>query len=182
MIKLSKLEWAAIGAATLTLPLYFFFKSKLGDMVLTNTQLKNLGAFLLTIQYSEGTIGANAYRTMYGGSLFYDYSDHPNTAISRYGITSTAAGAYQFLHKTWTGLQSDLNLSDFSPASQNRGAIELIRRRGALGDVLAGRFAKAIHKCRKEWASFPGAGYGQGEKSLQTLASVYKKAGGKINT
>jgi muramidase (phage lysozyme) len=180
-MKLSNYQWAAIGAALLIPPFYFLFKSETGRMRIMGTQLKNLSAFLLMIQYAEGTIGPNAYRTMYGGSLFNDYSRHPNIAVTKYGITSTAAGAYQFLYRTWRGLQSDLKLSDFGPASQNKGAIELIRRRGALEDVLAGRFAKAIYKCRKEWASMPGAGYGQGEKSLQTLASVYKKAGGKLN-
>jgi lysozyme len=182
MIRLSSYQWVAIGAALLTPPLYFFFKSKSGSMALTSMQLKNLGAFLLMIQYSEGTIGPNAYRMMYGGGLFNDYSRHPNKAVTKYGITSTAAGAYQFLNKTWTGLQQELNLSDFSPASQNKGAIELIRRRGALADVLAGRFAQAIYKCRKEWASLPGAGYGQGERSMQSLASMYLKAGGRIMT
>lgn len=103
-----------------------------------------------------------------------------NKPITKYGITSTAAGAYQFLYKTWIGLQHDLKLPDFSPPSQNKAAIELIRRRGALPDVLAGRFTQAIYKCRKEWASFPGAGYGQGERSIQSLAQVYVKAGGKV--
>lgn len=177
-MKLSQHQWAAIGAAVLIPPLYFLLKHNPAAML--QTQLKNLSAFLLMLQYSEGTIGPNAYRMLYGGGVTNSYEQHPNTKVTKYGITSTAAGAYQFLYKTWVGLQQELGLQDFSPKSQNRAAIQLLKRRGALQDVLAGRFAKAIHKCRKEWASLPGAGYGQGEKSLQSLAAVYKKAGGKI--
>lgn len=179
-MSLSKLQWIAIAAALLTPPLYFLTKRKFQEMFLVSSALKNLKAFLLMIQYSEGTIGPNAYRMMYGGSLFTDYSRHPNKLIGKYGITSTAAGAYQILYRTWIGLQNDLKLPDFSPASQNRAAIELIRRRGALNDVLEGRFSQAIYKCRKEWASLPGAGYGQGERSITSLARVYQGAGGSV--
>lgn len=132
------------------------------------------------IQYAEGTIGPNAYRTLYGGSLFTDYSQHPNKAITKWGITSTGAGAYGFLYGTWMELQAALKLPDFGPSSQDKGAIELIRRRGALDDVLAGRLEQAIYKCRKVWASFPGAGYGQNERSIESLVSMYQKAGGIV--
>jgi muramidase (phage lysozyme) len=49
-----------------------------------------------------------------------------------------------------------------------------------LEDVLAGRFDVAIYKCRKEWASLPGAGYGQGERSFTSLVQVYQYAGGQM--
>lgn len=139
---------------------------------------KNLKAFLIMIQYSEGTFGKDGYRKLYGGGLFNDLSKHPNTPITRWGITSTAAGAYQILNKTWVEIQARLKLPDFSPLSQDKAAIELIRRRKALEDVMAGRFAQAIEKCKKEWASLPGAGYGQSEKNIKSLLAVYKIAGG----
>jgi len=151
--------------------------------VLTPTagnRVQNLRAFLLMIQYAEGTIGKNAYQTLYGGGLFYSYATHPGTAIRRNGITSTAAGAYQFLYSTWSELQTALRLPDFSPASQNRAAIELLRRKGALGDVLVGHITIAIYKCHKVWASFPGAGYGQGEHNLYSLLKSYQSFGGNI--
>ncbi len=141
---------------------------------------ENLNAFLLMIQYGEGTKGINAYRMLYGGKIFYDYSRHPNTPVTRWGITSTAAGAYQILYHTWVGVQQALGLADFSPSSQNRAAVELIRRRGALEDVLAGRLAAAIEKCKKEWASLPGAGYGQKEQRFAVLMQVYQQAGGHL--
>lgn len=141
---------------------------------------KNLKAFLAMIRYAEGTFSNDGYRKLYGGSLFNDMSRHPNKAVTKWGITSTAAGAYQILFRTWQELQSKLKLPDFSPASQDRAAIELIKRRKALEDVIAGRFAQAIVKCRKEWASLPGAGYGQNEKKPAALLTVYKIAGGNI--
>lgn len=132
------------------------------------------------IQYAEGTFGKDGYRKIYGGSLVNDLSKHPNKPTTKWGITSTAAGAYQILSKTWAELQAKLKLPDFSPLSQDKAAIELIRRRKALEDVMAGRFTQAIAKCRKEWASLPGAGYGQNEKNIQSLAAVYKIAGGNM--
>jgi muramidase (phage lysozyme) len=141
---------------------------------------KNLKAFLLMIQYSEGTLGKDAYRTLYGGALADDLSKHPNRKVTKWGLTSTAAGAYQILNKTWQEIAQKLGLQDFSPQSQDRAAIELIARRKALDDVMAGRFSQAITKCRKEWASLPGAGYNQTENSPKILAQVYKSAGGTL--
>lgn len=169
-----------VAAAVAVPALLIIGKKVQGATQKASSPYKNLVAFLTMIQYAEGTYGQNAYRTLYGGQLFDNYNRHPNIAITKGGITSTAAGAYQFLYRTWTGVQEALQLPDFSPASQNRGAIELIRRRGALQYVLAGRFAEAVEKCKKEWASLPGAGYGQGERSLALLSDVYKSAGGQV--
>ena len=69
---------------------------------------------------------------------------------------------------------------DFGPAAQDAMAIELIRRRGALEDVDAGRFDVAVFKCRREWASLPGAGYAQPERSLDALRTAYLQAGGQL--
>jgi muramidase (phage lysozyme) len=174
-----KYKWAALAAALLvpTLVLASIKSSKKN-----NRAVANLKAFLLMIQYAEGTIGKNAYRMLYGGSLFNDYSRHPNIAITKWGITSTGAGAYGFLYRTWVEMQAALKLPDFGPASQDKATIELIRRKGALPDVLAGNIIQAIYKCRKVWASFPGAGYGQSEKTLQSLLQFYVRARGQLLT
>jgi muramidase (phage lysozyme) len=76
-------------------------------------------------------------------------------------ITSTAAGAYQFLARTWDEVAAALELPDFSPQSQDVAALWLIRRRGALADLREGRFDDFVAKCAKEWASLPGSPYGQ---------------------
>ena len=97
-------------------------------------------------------------------------------------VRITGSGAYGFLYRTWMELLPVLQLPDFSSASQDRAAIELIRRKGALSDVLEGKIVSAIYKCRKVWASFPGAGYGQSEKPLVNLLQFYVKAGGQLIT
>lgn len=140
----------------------------------------NLRAFLWMLQYSEGTFGANAYRTLYGGGQFSDYSRHPNLAITRWGITSTGAGAYGFLYRVWEELSKKQRLPDFSPPSQDKAALELIRAKGALPDIAAGNIEIAIYKCRSVWASLPGAGYGQHENSLDKLLRFYQSAGGHL--
>lgn len=176
----SKKDIGLVVAGVATPALLFLLIRKL-SMDTNSKQYKNLKAFLTMIQYAEGTYGQDGYRKLYGGSLFNDLSKHPNTPTTKWGITSTAAGAYQILSKTWNELQAKLGLPDFSPLSQDKAAIELIRRRKALEDVMAGRWAQAIEKCKKEWASLPGAGYGQNEKNIKNLLAVYKVAGGTIS-
>lgn len=159
------------------------FQEMTENMGITDTtQQNNLAAFLAMIRVSEGTAGTNGYRTLVGGGLFNDYSDHPRVLVSlpNLGINSSAAGAYQILRRTWDGVAGKLGLADFSPASQDAAAVELIRQRAALPDVLAGRFAAAVDKCKKEWASLPGAGYGQRENSLARLEAAYVNAGGTV--
>ncbi|MFC4932948.1 glycoside hydrolase family 24 protein [Massilia sp. GCM10023247] len=152
--------------------------------VMSLTEQKNVAAFLKMIRTAEGTAGPDGYRTLVGGSLFNSFADHPRKLVTILSngrpITSSAAGAYQILTRTWAGVKGKLMLTDFTPASQDRAAVELIRQRGALADVRAGRFGDALTKCRKEWASLPGAGYGQPEKSVGALFAAYVNAGGSV--
>ena len=144
---------------------------------------RNTRAFLDMLAYSEGTAGPNGYRTLFGGTLFESYADHPRQSFQftdKKGRTlrTTAAGRYQFLSRTWDALKAQLNLPDFSPASQDAAALELVRQRGALRDVQAGRIVQAIQKCAPIWASLPGAGYDQPERKLSSLLTTYAQAGG----
>lgn len=120
-----------------------------------------------------------------GHALTFDsYADHPRHLMSftlRSGavIRSTAAGRYMFLARTWDGLRQALHLTDFSPANQDRGCIELLRECGALPHILQGSIPNAIEvtaaidRERATWASLPGAGYGQPENKLLDLLRVY---------
>ena len=96
------------------------------------------------------------------------------------GCISTAAGAYQIIRPTWEKIRDSLGLPDFSQTSQDAAAVELIRRRGALEDVKAGRVADAIGKCRNEWASLPGNYAGQGQRTPQTLIAWFTDNGGYL--
>ena len=140
-------------------------------------------AFLDLIARAEGTYGKgdNGYNILYGFGTFSSYAQHPNIAVRSGGITSTAAGRYQILKKTWDSVKTALGLPDFSPHSQDLAAIELIRRRGALNDVLTGNAQAAIQKVNNEWASFPGSPYGQGTRSLSTMLNWYAADLSKYN-
>lgn len=146
---------------------------------------RNVRAALDTIAYAEGTSGPDGYRTMFGGGLFDSFADHPRkffTFTNGRGevLRTSAAGRYQFLSRTWDTLARRLNLPDFGPASQDAAAVELIRERGALADVQAGRFADFVRKCAPVWASLPGAGYAQPERKFSTLAAAFTAAGGTM--
>lgn len=148
-------------------------------------QQRNLDAFLDMIAFCEGTAGPDGYRTMFGGRLFDSYADHPRvrfsyTNLAGVSLVTTAAGRYQFIARTWDGVRAKLGLQDFSPANQDAGAVELIRERGALNDVKAGRFESAVAKCRPVWASLPGAGANQPERSMTAAANAYAQAGGNF--
>lgn len=163
---------------------------------------RNLAAFLAMIRHAEGTADENGYRALFGHTrdrprLFDAFTDHPRIA-SRFTdqrgreLWTTAAGAYQAMAvspipgggrtrvDTWDRIRRKLQLPDFSPASQDRMAVELIDEAGALADVLAGRAADAIRKVRGVWASLPGAGYDQPERRIGWLLTKYSDAGGVL--
>lgn len=147
------------------------------------TAARNEKAFLDMIAYAEGTTGPNGYRTLFGGALCDNLDDHPRIFKSFTNgrgekLQTSAAGRYQFLARTWDALAASLNLPDFGPQSQDAAALELVRQRGALNDVRAGRTEAAIAKCAPIWASLPGAGYAQPERKLTTLLAQYRAAGG----
>lgn len=153
----------------------------------------NMSAFLATIRKWESSNDAGAYTMLFGGGHFSGFSDHPRIAVKmKNGQYSTAAGAYQILAvsntpngptrmNTWDRIKVKLKLSDFSPASQDAAAIELIKERGAYYDVIAGRFDLAVSKINKEWASVPGSPYGQPRATLEDYRQAYADFGGTIN-
>ncbi len=149
----------------------------------------NLDAFLMTTRKCEGTDAPDGYQALFGyrpgnGRIFDNgFARHPNIKSSfrqTDGTTNytTAAGAYQFLFSTWTRLQAKLDLPDFSPASQDAAAAELIAEAGAMSDVKEGRLQDAIDKCAKTWASLPASTYPQPVRSYVFATEAYAEAGG----
>jgi len=137
-------------------------------------------ALLRTIRYAEGTWKNGAeegYRTLYGGELFTDTSRHPDVVIyARYA--SAAAGAYQFMPATWEGAALYLKLPDFGPESQDQGALYLVEKRGALGEIDKGNFSvDVVSLLAPEWASFPtrwgSSYYGQPSVRYEELRDFY---------
>lgn len=160
-------------------------------------QHPNVKAFLWMLRYGEGTSGPQGFRVVFGGGHFLgpdglpdtfdDFKDHPRKVITRtfkngVRVSSTAAGAYQYLSKTWDGLVAQYGFNDFSPRNQDLGAVALVKGRGALEDIKAGRFEVAVQKCNKEWASLPGSPYGQPVVTMAEARAHYEKHGGAYIT
>ncbi|MFL9458206.1 lysozyme [Tolypothrix bouteillei VB521301_2] len=174
-------------ASLMTLSLYFSISQGTGvssislkDRVSTGSYSPKLSAFLATIRWAEtGTSEPESYRKLVFNGTFDDFSTHPQkkqcAPINGKRVCSTASGAYQMLNRSWQDLAPKLNLKDFSPASQDKMAIEYIRRNNALDDVEAGRFDTAVCKVGRVWASLICNNYRQPQKSLAELRSVYQK-------
>lgn len=148
-------------------------------------------AFLGMLSFSEGTVTSrftrdDGYDVIVGGldspNTFTSYADHPGVmvTVNSMGLKSSAAGRYQLLQRWWAPYKNLLALKDFSPFSQDMVAIQQIRERGALPDIMVGNIATAIDKVSNIWASLPGAGYGQREHRLQDLLAQYQQAGGVL--
>ena len=146
-----------------------------------------VAALLYTIRASEHVYPRDvdndaAYQIFYGGARFNDLSDHPvNTgemkpvklpdAMCRAagfgpGCVTTAAGAYQIIRPTWNRLRDKLGLADFSPASQDRAAVELLEESGAMELLGLDDVQGAIRAASKVWASLPGSTAQQNPKTL----------------
>lgn len=141
---------------------------------------KNVLAFLDMLAWSEGTSTIKAsddgYNVLVGGKLFSDYSKHPRVLVPlpRYGISSTAAGRYQFLARTWDAIVKNYGFRGrFIPEAQDLAACKLLIECGAMPFIKAGDIRQAIAKAAPIWASLPGAGYGQREHKLANLLEIY---------
>jgi muramidase (phage lysozyme) len=152
----------------------------------------NLAAFLDAIAVSE--LGRDlieksdrGYDVLVGSTasaphLFTSYADHPRMLVwlPRLKLGSTAAGRYQILGRIFDAYKQQLSLPDFSPSSQDRIAVQMIRERGALHAVETGDFEAAIRQCNNLWASLPGSSYGQHVNYLAALRDEYVAAGGSL--
>ncbi len=145
---------------------------------------RNVVAFLHVIREGETDQTDNAYYKMVGDSpgvySLSDLSDHPRRTvwIQRLNVSSSAAGAYQFLTRTWDGLVKQYGFPDFSPQCQDEAAVALIAGRKALNAIIEGNLADALDRCSWEWASLPPNRYGQGAMTAERVYDVYDKWGG----
>lgn len=148
--------------------------------------MSNRDAFLTMLAMSEGTakLGDNGYNVLVGGKLFGSYADHPRVKvwIEKLNEFSSAAGRYQILERTFDAYKTQLGLDDFSPASQDAIALELIKERHALDSIDAGLFDLTVFRCSNIWASLPFNTYGQRQNDLIILRQFYTNAGGIIES
>lgn len=146
----------------------------------------NVQALLHVVREGETDQTPQAYYKQVGDPpgvySLTDLSDHPRRviAVTIKGkiIPSSAAGAYQFLTRTWDELVDKYGFEDFSPQCQDEAAVGLFVRRNALDAAIAGSLAVWLDRCSYEWASLPPGRYGQGELSIQDVVNVFKQYGG----
>ena len=124
----------------------------------------NVRKFLNFLGKAEGA----DYNTIVGGTQFSDFRAHPRIVGLRTAEgPSTAAGKYQIVGTTYDDVAPKLGIRDFTPDSQDKIAVELIRRKGALEDVRSGNFQAAIDKLGGTWASLPSSPYSQPKRSAE---------------
>ncbi len=111
----------------------------------------NVTAMLDLIAWAEGT--DTRYDMIYTGAKFTNYAKHPDRVLCSAGICSAAAGRYQFMPATWGTVKTKLNLPDFSPASQDKAAIQLMKDAGCYGAAVRGDVAGFADRCWGQWAS-----------------------------
>jgi muramidase (phage lysozyme) len=151
----------------------------------------NLKAFLQMI--ATGELGQevldnsdDGYNVLVGSlpghiHLFHSYADHPRVLVDLgNGLKSTAAGKFQILARYYDAYKKQLGLPDFSPDSQDKIAIQMIKECGALGSIEEGHINQALMLCASRWASLPSSNAGQHTQSLAFENTAYVKAGGKI--
>lgn len=141
-----------------------------------NVGTKATRAVLSVIATAEGT--GSSYNYIFSYRKFSSYADHPRQVVCSGGYCSDAAGRYQFLSTSWDETRRGLGVRDFTPESQDKGAVHRIQSfRGVRehATVLSRpAFERMIYKLNREWASLPGSPYGQPTKSMSTLWSVYQ--------
>ena len=161
----------------------------------------NVAAFLQLIRTTEGTEnngrGWSPYAVPYGyGFQITDYRAHParlgwpgvplgaQTCLNAgfpIGCVSTAAGAYQFNLPTWESPELPPQ-PDFSPASQDRKAIDLLRALGAYDAIVRGDLDTALRLASQRWASLPYATSGQPKVTVAQASAIYAQAGGATSS
>jgi murein DD-endopeptidase MepM/ murein hydrolase activator NlpD/muramidase (phage lysozyme) len=151
---------------------------------LPNSASGDLKRVLDMIAWAEGTaaLGDGGYNVMFTRKLFNGYAKHPAQLQCSGSLCSDAAGRYQFLSTTWNPLASTIGVTDFSPASQDAGAIQLLKNRGAYEYAKAGNWPAMLDEISYEWASIPASNGsyrypGQGTKTPQ---QIYDFLGGVV--
>jgi muramidase (phage lysozyme) len=148
--------------------------SKPADSAINETKGANVKAFLEMLSHAEGTYGRgdNGYNVRWTGVLFEGYATHPwhVKPWSTSGTKHTPAGKYQILVGTFDGLKASCG-GDFSPSSQDRMAISLMKSKGAYDLVVQGKPAEAIRKLPGTWSSLKA-------HSEATLLKWYEQHGG----
>lgn len=119
----------------------------------------NIKAFLKLIRYAEHKReDDDVYFYILGGKLkSYDISSHPILKLNARGKCIDIAGAYHHNLKTWEDAYDKGIVTDFSPAAQDRLAVNKLISKNALKYVENGDLENAINSISTIWTALPGA-------------------------
>jgi muramidase (phage lysozyme) len=119
----------------------------------------NIKAFLKLIRYAEHKReDDDVYFHLLGGKLkSYDTSAHPIHRLNARGKCPDIAGAYHHNLETWEEAYFKGTVSDFSPAAQDKLAIDKLIAENALQYVETGDVENAIRRISAVWTTLPGA-------------------------
>lgn len=139
-----------------------------------------IAAFLAVIRKFESH---DDYRIIYGGGHFADFSAHPQVRVpinlpGYAGKFSTAAGAYQINYPTYSDFADALGITDFTPESQDRIAIAILNKCGAIAALTRGDIEGAFIAASMRWASLPGSTANQHPQQMQAAIDSFVNAGG----
>ncbi len=133
-----------------------------------------------SIAFAEGTRNHSndGYDVMFSFKIANSCQAHPNQCIKFGSTCSTAAGRYQFLKNTWNSVKSAKGLSSFEPENQERGGAYLVSnvRKVTVPQnraMTASEFSNAMNKLSWEWASLPPGRYGQPNKTMSQMRTMY---------
>jgi muramidase (phage lysozyme) len=167
-------------AAAREMPMATMGPVRLGGSVVGTPSLNaNARAWLAAI--SAGGFEGASYNTYYGGGSFDGSKGHPMRVIRpKGGIASSAAGRYQFMPDTWTGLHGGKN-PPMTPARQDMGAYKLALNRGVDLNT-APPTIENVRRLAPVWAALPvsatgGAGYykSQGGAGYTRFRQIWDK-------
>ena len=167
-------------AAAREMPMAAMGPVRLGGPVVGTPSLNaNARAWLAAI--SAGGFEGAGYNTYYGGGSFDGSKGHPMRVIRpKGGIASSAAGRYQFMPDTWTGLHGGKN-PPMTPARQDMGAYKLALNRGVDLNT-APPTIENVRRLAPVWAALPvsatgGAGYykSQGGAGYTRFRQIWDK-------
>lgn len=149
-------------------------------MEITDDDLKhpNVRKFLELLAKAEGA----EYNTITGSKyVMKGYEKHPAFVGLRTkdGI-STAAGRYQITKTTYDRVAKILGLSDFTPQTQDKIAIYLMKEKGVLDDIKNANYQVAINGLGGTWASLPSSPYKQHKRSQEWMNQAMAEL--KMNT
>ena len=140
----------------------------------------NVAALLATIRHFESH---DDYYVLYGGARFSGDAfpnvrvpfHNPRKAGTGLNDYSTAAGAYQINKGTYEQFGPPYGVNDFSPASQEQIAINILQSIGAIDQLNAGDIQGAILTASKRWASLPGSAAGQNPVTMLTAVDYFNQ-------